>query len=117
MKQAKAKSKATSRKTKPKTTSARAAPQDDRGVGTLIKQLDVASLHNDEITAIMLHCASALNLRKVINTPGVTVAHSPATYCYTKAGDSSTVSLWSGGFKVGETSEEEAQANGIRPCG
>jgi hypothetical protein len=37
--------------------------------------------------------------------------------CYTKSGDSSTVSIWSGGFKVGETSEDDAKASGIPPCG
>jgi hypothetical protein len=37
--------------------------------------------------------------------------------CYTKAGDSSTVSIWEGGFKVGEMSEAAAKASGIPPCG
>jgi hypothetical protein len=86
-------------------------------VGKRIKTLDVGSLHSDDITAVLLHCASALNLRKVIDSPGVTMADSSASYCYTKSGDSSTVSIWSGGFKVGESSEADAKASGIPPCG
>jgi hypothetical protein len=42
---------------------------------------------------------------------------SSPSYCYTKAGDDPTVSIWSGGFKVGEMSEAEAHAKGIPPCG
>jgi hypothetical protein len=123
MKKAKAKSRAGARKAKAKkaratpATSAGAAPRGDRDVGTLIKNLDVASLHSDDINAILLHCASALNLRKVIDTRSVTMANSSAIYCYTKAGDSSTVSIWSGGFRVGESSEADAKARGIPPCG
>lgn len=94
-----------------------AAPPKARDVRRLIENLDVASLRNDDITAILLHCASAINVRKVIDRPEATIANSSATYCYTKAGDGSTVSIWSGGFKVGETSEENAKASGIPPCG
>lgn len=93
------------------------ASRDDRDVGMLIQNLDVASLHNDDITAVLLHCASALNLRKVIDNPDATMQNSPASYCYTKSGDSPTVSIWSGGFKVGEASEADAKASGIPPCG
>jgi hypothetical protein len=100
----------------PATTNA-AASGDYQDVGTLIKNLDVASLHNDDITSILLHCASALNLRKVIDSPGATMANSSASYCYTKSGDDPTVSIWSGGFKVGESSEEDARSSGIPPCG
>jgi hypothetical protein len=100
----------------PATTEA-VAPRGDRDVGMLIEKLDVASLHDDDITTILLHCASALSLRKVINRRGALMRDSVGSTCYTKSGDSSTVSLWSGGFKVGETSEADAKASGIPPCG
>ena len=124
-KKAKAKSKVKSNKVKAgKATATRAtanaaASGNNRDVGTLIKKLDVASLRNDDITAILLHCASALNLRKAIQgSPGNTrMVRSSASYCYTKAGDSSAVSIWSGGFKVGDSTEADAKANGIPPCG
>jgi hypothetical protein len=84
-----------------------------RDVGSVIKKLDVSSLHKDAITDVMLHCASALNLKKAIGSRN----ESSASYCYTKSGSSSTVSIWSGGFKVGESSEAAAKASGIPPCG
>jgi hypothetical protein len=92
------------------------AVRKDRDVGAIIKNMDVASLHDDDITTVLHHCASAMNLRKVIGQ-GAKIATASAGYCYTKSGDSSTVSIWSGGFKVGESSEAEAKASGIPPCG
>ncbi|ANW01303.1 hypothetical protein [Bradyrhizobium icense] len=92
-------------------------PPEARNLVNLIEKLDVASLKNDDLTAILLHCASALNLRKVIDTPDLTMEMSPASYCYTGGADDSMVSIWSGGFKVGETSLENAKASGIPPCG
>jgi hypothetical protein len=88
-----------------------------RDVGSVIKKLDVSSLHKDAITDVMLHCASALNLKKAISSRNASLAESSASYCYTKSGSSSTVSIWSGGFKVGESSEAAAKASGIPPCG
>ena len=88
-----------------------------RDVSSVIKRLDVSSLHSDAITDVMLHCASALNLKKAIRGRNASPADSSVTYCYTKSGSSSTVSIWSGGFKVGESSEANAKASGIPPCG
>jgi hypothetical protein len=88
-----------------------------RDVGSVIKKLDVSSLHEDAITEVMLHCATALNLRRAIGSRNASPPASSASYCYTKAGNSSTVSIWSGGFKVGESSEADAKASGIPPCG
>jgi hypothetical protein len=122
-KKAKAKSMVKSNKVKAgKATATRAtanaaASGNNRDVGTLIKKLDVASLRNDDITAILLHCASALSLRKAIGSRNNRMVRSSASYCYTKAGDSSAVSIWSGGFKVGDSTEADAKANGIPPCG
>jgi len=99
---------------KRRTGTARA--KNKRDVGSVIKKLDVASLHKDDITDVMLHCASALNLRKAIASPKASAAAS-ASYCYTKSGARSTVSIWSNGFKVGETTEANAKASGIPPCG
>jgi hypothetical protein len=94
---------------------AKKAKQKKRDVGAVIKKLDVTSLHEDDITDVMLHCASALKLRRaMVKTSSRTAA---ADCCYTKSGASSTVSLWSNGFKVGETSEDDAKARGIPPCG
>ncbi|MDH6263802.1 hypothetical protein [Bradyrhizobium sp. BR13661] len=89
----------------------------DERVRTMITNLDVPSLHSDDITDILLHCASVLNLRNAIDNPNASLAQSSARYCYTKSGDDPTVSIWSGGFKVGETSEANARASGIPPCG
>ena len=126
---AKSKAKSSTLKAKKATTSAArgktkaAASRGGRDVGTRIKNLDVTSLHDDDIAVVMRHCASALNLRKVIDSPAAgsspaaSMAHSSASYCYTKSGESSTVSIWSGGFKVGESSEADAKASGIPPCG
>jgi hypothetical protein len=132
-KKAKAKSKGKSNKVKAgkatatRATTGAAASGGNRDVRKLIKNLDVASLRNDDITAILLHCASALNLRKAIGSPNDSrkaiggrdtgMVRSSASYCYTKAGDSSAVSIWSGGFKVGDSTEADAKANGIPPCG
>lgn len=88
-----------------------------RNVRAIISGLDVPSLHSDDITDILLHCASVLNLRNAIDNPNASLAQSSARYCYTKAGDDPTVSIYSGGFKVGETSEANAKASGIPPCG
>jgi hypothetical protein len=86
-----------------------------RDVSAVIKKLDVTSLHEDDITDVMLHCASALKLKRA--TAKRSSAAFAADCCYTKSGASSTVSLWSNGFKVGETSEDDAEARGIPPCG
>ncbi|UWU75929.1 hypothetical protein N2603_39325 [Bradyrhizobium huanghuaihaiense] len=97
-----------------------ANPDVDNGrqrVRTIITSLDVPSLHSDDITDILLHCASVLNLRNAIDNPNASLAQSSARYCYTKSGDDPTVSIWSGGFKVGETTEANAKASGIPPCG
>ena len=88
-----------------------------RDVGAVIKKLDVSSLHPDAITDVMLHCASALNLKKATRGGSASSATSSPSYCYTKSGGSSTVSIWSNGFKVGESSEASAKASGIPPCG
>lgn len=88
-----------------------------RNVRSLITGLDVPSLHSDDITDILLHCASVLNLRNAIDNPSASLAQSSSRYCYIKSGDDPTVSIYSGGFKVGETSEANAKASGIPPCG
>lgn len=88
-----------------------------RDIGAAIQKLDISSLHSDAITDVMLHCASALKLRKAMSGRKASLAKSSPSYCYTKAGDDPTVSIWSGGFKVGEMSDAEAHAKGIPPCG
>jgi hypothetical protein len=88
-----------------------------RDISSVIEKLNISSLDKDDIAHILHHCASALHLKTAIDNPNFPLAQSSVNYCYTKSGSSSTVSIWSGGFKVGETSEENARANGIRPCG
>jgi hypothetical protein len=94
-----------------------AASQGSRDIGSVIAGLDASSMKDDDLIDMMHHFSSVLNLRKLINNPNASLARSAPSYCYTKAGDSSTVSIWSNGFKVGETSEANAQASGIPPCG
>ncbi len=91
-----------------KSKKAKGGKKKQRDIGAAITKLDVSTLHDDAITDVMLHCASALNLRKAIDNPSSSPAGSSASYCYTKSGSSSTVSIWSGGFKVGETSDRVA---------
>jgi hypothetical protein len=88
-----------------------------RNVGAVINKLNIDSLHEDDIKDVMLHCASVLNVRRTIANRKASAAASSASCCYTKSGSSSTVSLWSGGFKVGETTQADAEARGIPPCG
>jgi hypothetical protein len=98
-------------------TITKSSPRRRRNLRSVINNLDITSLHEDDISDLLLHCASALSLRKVLYNSETPLAKSAANYCYTKAGDDPTVSIWSGGFKVGETSEANAQASGIPPCG
>jgi hypothetical protein len=106
-------------KTKPKKAkiTKASAPRDKRDVGALISRLDVSSLHKDDISTLMQHFSSALNFHNLTGGLGITSESSSASYCYTKSGSSDTVSIWSGGFKVAETSEADAKAKGILPCG
>lgn len=94
-----------------------APPQDKRDVGSLIKKLDVSSLHHDDLTTILKHANATLDFRKVIDDVDAPLTRSSSNYCYTKSGASSTVSIWQDGFKVGETSQADAEARGIKPCG
>ena len=91
------------------------AKRKKRGIGKIIDKLDVSSLHEDDITDIMLHCASALAVRR--GKGSAKKSSDSASYCYTKSGSSSIVSLYRDGFKVDETTEDDAKARGIPPCG
>lgn len=109
-----------------KDTKAAAAPEDApkpkprprrRNIETVIKKLDVSTLQEDQLSEILLHVASSLNIRKALNNPTLALPQSSSGLCYTKAGDSTMVSLWRGPFKEGETTEANAKARGIPPCG
>jgi hypothetical protein len=95
------------------------APPAKRDAKSLIEHLDLHSLHEDEIKTIRDCCTAALDLRETLRMESVdaTLAHVAAEFCYTKSGASSTVSIWKNGFKVGETSQADADARGIPPCG
>lgn len=106
------------KKMKPAAAPVPAAPA-KRDAKSLIEHLDLHSLHEDEIKTIRDCCTAALDFRRTFQTESTdaTLAHVAAEYCYTKSGASSTVSIWKNGFKVGETTEADADARGIPPCG
>jgi ribonuclease BN (tRNA processing enzyme) len=95
----------------------KSAKSKKRDLRSVIKQLDVTSLHSDHITDIMLHCASVLRLKKIIDSPAMTSAQSSASLCYTWPGDTQIVTIWRGNEIVEDTTKEDADARGIRPCG
>jgi hypothetical protein len=109
--------KAKAKPKKAKGTKARAKTKAKRDVDSLIKHLNVSSLKNEDITTILAHCSATLDLRKAVDDADASLTESSADFCYTKAGDDPIVSIRSGGFKVGEMLETEAQARGIKPCG
>lgn len=100
-----------------KNVATRPAETKSRDLRSVIKKLDVTSLHSDDITDIMLHCAAALSLRKVLDGPAIATAQSSAGYCYDWAGDDNIVVIRHGRDPVGKTTKEDAEARGIRPCG
>ncbi|TPJ72818.1 hypothetical protein [Mesorhizobium sp. B2-6-2] len=114
--------KATKSPPKPKSSKAKKSPattgaaKPGRDIKRIIADLDLPTLHEDEIAELMHHAASSLKSRTALK-PAVLSKIEPNSLCYTKSGDSSTVSLWSNGFKQGTTSEQDALARGIRPCG
>ncbi|UPT92456.1 hypothetical protein HAP41_0000049325 (plasmid) [Bradyrhizobium barranii subsp. apii] len=95
------------------------APPAKRDAKSLIEHLDLHSLHEDDIKTIRDCCTAALDFRKALQNESIdaTMAHAAAGYCYTKSGASSTVSIWKDGFKVGETTQADADTRGIPPCG
>jgi hypothetical protein len=88
-----------------------------RDAGSAIKKLDVPTLHDEALSEVMLHLASAVRLRRALSTTKATLGEASGSYCYTKSGSSSTVTIWSNGFIVGQSSEADAKASGIKPCG
>ncbi|MBC2806998.1 hypothetical protein C3Y94_028110 [Rhizobium ruizarguesonis] len=88
-----------------------------RNIEAVIKKLDVSTLQEDQLSELLVHVASSLNLRKALDNPALALPRSSSGLCYTKSGDSDMVSLWRGPFKEGETTEASAQARGIPPCG
>lgn len=88
-----------------------------RNIETVIKKLDVSTLQEDKLSEILLHLASALNIRKALDDPTLALPQSSSSLCYTKSGESTMVSLWRGPFKEGQTTEATAKARGIPPCG
>jgi len=99
------------------TTSKAAARPRRRNIEAVIKKLDVSTLQEDQLSELLFHVASSLNLRKALDNPALAFPQSSSGLCYSKAGDSDIVSLWRGPFKEGETTVANAQARGIPPCG
>ncbi|WP_257170365.1 hypothetical protein [Bradyrhizobium sp. SRS-191] len=62
----------------------------------LLENLDIASLHDDDLADIMLRCASTLNFRKTLTGSAKTAA----VYCYTQAPGESWVTVWQDGHPV-----------------
>jgi hypothetical protein len=94
-----------------------AQPKSEKELGALIKKIDVPSLHDDDITTILMHCNSVLDFRRTVGGAELSSRASSSGKCYRKAGDSSEVSIYEGFFKVGTMSEESAKAQGIPRCG
>jgi hypothetical protein len=88
-----------------------------RNIESVIKKLDVSTLQEDQLSELLLHVASSLNIRKALDNPTLALPRSSAGLCYTKSGTSPIVTLRNGPYRVGETTEADALARGIRPCG
>ncbi|SEH87159.1 hypothetical protein [Tardiphaga sp. OK245] len=78
---------------------------------------DVALLNNDEITEVIHHCAAALRRRKPSTAKRTDAKQASAQGCYTWAGDTKWVTVWSGGEIVKKMLKSEADQQGIKPCG
>jgi hypothetical protein len=89
----------------------------NRDLRSVITELNVASLPDDDIANIMLHCAAVLRLRKRIDRPAMPTLQSSADLCYTWPGDTQIVTVWHGREIVEETTKDDADARGIPPCG
>jgi hypothetical protein len=92
-------------------------PKSEKALRSLIKSINVPSLHDDDIAAILTHCKSVLDFRRTVSDSTLSWSASSSGKCYRKAGDSSIVSIYEGFFKVGTMSEESAKAQGIPRCG
>jgi hypothetical protein len=92
-------------------------PKNDKQLRSLINEIDVPSLHDDDIATILMHCNSVLDFRRSIGGVKRSLRGASSGRCYRKAGDSSEVSIYEGFFKVGTMSEESAKAQGIPRCG
>jgi hypothetical protein len=99
----------------PSVVEAADAPRRKRDTGSVITDLDLASLDDAAITDILLHAASALALRKISPNPEASRTRS-AIRCYTKAADSPIVTVWERGRVYKDMPESEALANGYLPC-
>ncbi|MHC2708402.1 hypothetical protein ACVIWV_007695 [Bradyrhizobium diazoefficiens] len=97
-----------------------AAPPAKRDAKVLLEHLDLLhSLNEGDIKTIRDCCTATLEYRDLFRTESVdaTLTHKASEYCYTKSGASSNVSIWKNGFKVEKTTQADAEARGIRPCG
>lgn len=94
-----------------------AAKRAKRDVKSLIEHLDVTLLSTADLTTISNHLNASLKLKNAIEKVGLAPDSIAAGYCYTKSAGDPIVSIWRDGFKVGSCTEQQAQANGITPCG
>jgi hypothetical protein len=92
-------------------------PKSGNELRSLIKKINVPSLHDEDIATILMHCNSVLDFRRTVESGELSSKATPSGKCYRKAGDSSEVSIYEGFFKVGTMSEESAKAQGIPRCG
>ena len=92
---------------------------DRRHFDSLIAKLDVSSMHEDDITALLLHCADVLNGRRGATDLALL---KPKTYegcCWERAGDDPVVSIYRRNprkFLQFMADEDEATRNGIPSC-
>ncbi|AGB43065.1 hypothetical protein Mesau_00576 [Mesorhizobium australicum WSM2073] len=89
-------------------------------LNSLMANLDISSMHNDDVAAVLLHCASVLNSRRTASNLSLSEAMANAFQgcCWTKAGDSPIVTIKKDGRVKGHLpSKEVARKYHIPNCG
>ncbi|MGY2850681.1 hypothetical protein ACVIWU_008293 [Bradyrhizobium sp. USDA 4509] len=95
-----------------------ARPKSERARRAFIEELKITSLHGEDIGAIVKHCDAVLKFRRTIGSPDPSFESAATSRCYEKAADSNIVNITDkDGNDYGETTQEDADARGIPPCG
>ncbi|WP_161495824.1 hypothetical protein [Bradyrhizobium japonicum] len=95
-----------------------ARPKSERARRAFIEELKITSLHGEDIGAIVKHCEAVLTFRRTIGSPVPSIERAATSRCYEKAADSNIVNITDkDGNDYGETTQEDADARGIPPCG
>lgn len=95
-----------------------ARPKSERARRAYLEELKITSLHGEDIGAVVRHGEAVLKFRRTIGSSDSTLARAANSRCYIKAGDSNIVNIVDkDGNDYGETTQEDADARGIPPCG